>query len=207
MPHRDPPRTHPAQHRLEEQARLMRRATYASVATASGLILLKFAAYAATGSVSLLSTLLDSVLDAAASLVNLLAVRHALLPPDPEHRFGHGKAEPLAGLAQATFIAGSALFLLFEVVSRLLSPRPIENTITGIAVMGVSIVATAALVTYQRHVVRRTGSLAIRSDSQHYVTDLLINVSVVVALVLVAQLGWVVLDPIFGAGIAGYILL
>ena len=105
----------------------MRWATYASVATALVLIAAKVVAYLLTDSVSLLSTLLDSLLDAAASLINLLAVRHALTPADREHRFGHGKAEPLAALGQSTFIAGSAAFLIVQAANRLVSPHPTED--------------------------------------------------------------------------------
>ena len=111
-----------------EAARLMRLATYASVATATVLIAVKLVAWLYTDSVSLLSTLIDSVLDALASIINLVAVRHALMPADREHRFGHGKAEPLAALGQATFISGSALFLVFEASHRLFNPAPIAHT-------------------------------------------------------------------------------
>ena len=187
-------------------APLVRLATYASVVTALVLILAKVVAYLLTDSVSLLSTLLDSLLDVAASLLNLLAVRHALTPADREHRFGHGKAEPLAGLGQATFITGSAIFLLFEAGQRFIDPRPLHNTTVGIAVMVFSIVATVALVVFQRHVIRRTGSVAIRADSLHYVGDVMVNGSVILALVLTAQLGWSSIDAIFGLGIAFYIV-
>src|SRR2546423_2554787 len=105
---------------------MMRRATWAAVATAGLLIVARFAAYVSTDSVSVLSTLLDSVLDAAASMVNLLAVRTALQPPDREHRFGHGKAEPLAGLGPSALIACSALLPLFQAGHRLLKPQPIQ---------------------------------------------------------------------------------
>jgi ferrous-iron efflux pump FieF len=190
----------------ERAARLMRRATYAAVATATLLIVAKFAAYVVTGSVSVLSTLLDSLLDVAASLINLIAVRTALLPADREHRFGHGKAEPLAGLGQSTFIAGSALFLLFEVGSRLIHPQPVENSAVGIAVMVISIVVTLLLVLYQRRVIRETGSMAISADSLHYFSDVLVNGAVIGALLLSSQLGWRFADPLFGGGIAIYIL-
>jgi len=185
---------------------LMRRATYASVATAVVLIVVKLGAFLATDSVSLLSTLLDSALDAAASLVNLLAVRQSLTPPDREHRFGHGKAEPLAALGQSAFIAGSAALLLVEVGSRLVNPQPVHNTGLGIGVMLFSIVLTIALVAYQRHVIRHTGSLAIRADSLHYFGDLLVNGSVIVALLLSVELQSPYIDPLFGAGIAVYIV-
>ncbi len=192
--------------RRAETGRLMRLATYASVATALGLIVLKLIAWIQTGSVSLLSTLIDSILDAIASGINLVAVRHALTPPDREHRFGHGKLEPLAAMAQATFISGSALFLIFEAGHRLFEPEPLSNAALGIWVMGISIVATFALTRFQAHVVRKTGSLAIKADSLHYFGDLLVNGSVIVALLLVSQLGWIWADPVFGLAIACYIL-
>src|SRR5437868_15160516 len=113
----------------------MKRATYASVAVAAVLIAAKVFAWLVTGSVSVLSSLLDSLLDIAASLVNLIAVRHAVTPADREHRFGHGKAEPLAGLGQSAFIAGSAMLLLAEAARRLIWPLPVENAPAGIAVM------------------------------------------------------------------------
>jgi ferrous-iron efflux pump FieF len=189
-----------------EKAQLMRRATYASVATALLLIGAKIIAYMLTDSVSLLSTLLDSLLDAAASLVNLFAIRTALTPADREHRFGHGKAEPLAALGQAAFIAGSALFLVVQAASRLVSPQPLSHTGVGIGVMLLSIGATVLLVAYQRHVIRRTGSLAIRADSLHYASDLAVNASVILALILTSLYGWLWIDPVFGAAIALYIV-
>ncbi len=189
-----------------DAARLMRAATYASVATAAVLVAVKLGAWVVTESVSMLATLVDSLLDVLASLVNMFAVRHALQPADAEHRFGHGKAEALAGLAQAAFISGSAVFLLFEAGNRLLHPKPVLNTAVGIAVMVFAIVATLALVAFQRYVVRKTGSLAISADSLHYVSDVLANGSVILALVLSTTLGWFAADPLFGAGIVVYIL-
>jgi len=190
----------------DEAARLMRLATYASVAVASSLILVKLAAWFYTDSVSLLSTLIDSLLDAVASLINLFAVRHALTPADREHRFGHGKAEPLAALGQTAFIAGSGLFLVFEAGHRLFDPRPVLNSEVGIAVMVIAIAVTFALTRFQAHVVRETGSLAIKADSLHYLGDILVNAAVIVALLLGSQLGWALADPLFGLAIAAYIL-
>lgn len=189
-----------------DNGRLMRLATYASVAVAAVLILAKLVAWLLTGSIAMLSTLIDSVLDIAASIVNLLAVRHALVPADREHRFGHGKAEPLAALGQAAFIAGSALFLIIEAGHRLYEPRTVTHGMLGIAVMIFAIVMTFALTRFQAYVVRRTGSLAIRSDSLHYVGDILVNAAVIISLVLAAELGWRYADPLFGIAIAAYIL-
>ncbi len=186
--------------------RLLRRAGYASVTVAVALIAVKAVAYVLTDSVSLLSSLIDSLLDLAASLVNILAIRHALVPADDEHRFGHGKAEPLAGLGQAAFIAGSAVLLLFEAARRLAAPEPVSNTGVGIAVMVASILATIILVTYQRSVVRRTGSVAISADSLHYQGDLLLNGSVILSLLASRFLAMPWLDPLFALAIGGFIL-
>lgn len=190
-----------------EAARLMRLATYASVSVAGTLIVTKFAAWVVTDSVSLLSTLIDSMLDAAASLVNLFAVRHALQPADDEHRFGHGKAEPLAGLAQAAFIVGSALFLTLQAGERMVTPRFISHAPVGYAVMVFSMVMTIGLVVFQRYVVKRSGSVAIGADQLHYQTDVLINGSVLVSIFLASELGFLYADPLFAIGIAAYIVI
>jgi len=175
--------------------RLLRLATYASFSVALILVAAKAFAWWQSGSLALLSSLLDSGLDALASLLNLLAVRTALTPADREHRFGHGKAEALAGLGQATLIGGSALFLIWEAVQRLRAPTPPEHSGIGIAVMVFSVLLTVALVLFQRHVVRRTGSLAVTADRLHYVSDLLTNLTVIAALVLAARPGFDWVDP------------
>ena len=189
----------------EANHRLIRLAARASVALASLLILAKLAAWLITDSVSLLSALIDSLLDVGASLVNLIAIRHALTPADDEHRFGHGKAEALAGLGQAAFVAGSAAFLLVQAGERLLRPRPLDHPEIGIAVMVFSIVVTVALVVFQKYVMRRTSSVAISADSLHYETDVLANAGVIVSLVLVSRFGWQAADPLVAIAIVIYI--
>lgn len=184
----------------------MRLATYASVATAVSLILAKAWAWWQSDSVSMLATLTDSSLDLLASLVTLFAIYHALQPADKEHRFGHGKAEPLAGLWQALFVSLSALFLLYQAVQRLITPKPItEAVFTSIGVMLFAIVLTGLLLLFQRHVINRTGSTAISADALHYKTDFLINISIIVAIVL-AAVGWHRVDAIMAIAIAFYIL-
>ena len=185
---------------------LMRWATYASVSIASILIVGKFYAWMVSDSVSLLSTLIDSFLDAAASFVNLLAVRHALQPADREHRFGHGKAEALAGLMQSAFITGSAVFLLIEAINRVVDPIAIIETKAGYIVMVFSIVLTLALMTFQRYVIKRSGSLAISADLLHYQTDVLINASVILSLYISSQMKIPLADPIFAIAIVAYIV-
>jgi ferrous-iron efflux pump FieF len=190
----------------DKKAVLMRRATYASVTVAFALISIKFVAYILTGSVALLSSLIDSVLDSLASILNFIAVRHALEPADEEHRFGHGKAEPLAGLGQAAFIMGSSIFLIFEAINRFVNPQQIQNSNIGIGVMLISLFVTILLVIYQRHVVKETGSLAIQADSIHYFSDIALNISVILALLISAYTGWTLADPIAALLIAVYII-
>jgi len=185
--------------------KLMRRATYAAVIVALSLITMKTVAFVLTGSVAMLATLFDSVLDMAASVLNLFAVRAALTPADRDHRFGHGKAEAVAGLGQATIIVLSAVYILWEAGSRLIEPTPVSSSGIGIAVTLVAIAFTLALVTYQTRVVRETNSLAIAADSIHYKGDLLMNLAVIAALGLSAFPGFVWADPVFGILIAGFI--
>ena len=189
-----------------DNAKLMRWATYASVTTAIVLIIAKIIAWFMTDSVSIMATLLDSSLDVLASVINLVAVRHALQPADNEHRFGHGKAEALSGIGQALFIAGSAGFLLLQAIGRIINPQAIITEIeVGVGVMIFSIAATLLLLSFQKYVVSKTGSTAIKADALHYKTDLLVNGSVIIALFLTVY-GWSYLDAIFGICIAIFIL-
>jgi len=187
-----------------DRAGLLKLASVASVLTAGFLIVAKLVAWSMTGSVSLLASLVDSVMDSIASLINLFAIRYSLQPADEQHRFGHGKAEPLAGLTQAAFIAGSAVFLVFHAIDRLRFAHALEQVGVGFGVMVLAIVMTLGLLAIQRYVIRKTDSTAIRADSLHYLTDLLTNVSVLLALYL-STLGWTWADPVFAIAVAIYI--
>jgi len=182
--------------------RLRRLATYASVSVAITLIAAKLIAYFMTDSVAMLSSLLDSTIDLIASLVTVYGVANALRPPDREHRFGHGKAEPLAALAQAAFIVGSSVLLAYEAMDRFYTPREINNEMTGYAVMALAIVLTLFLINFQRYVIRRTGSMAIGADHFHYAGDLAINIAVVIAFAVHQFTGWTWCDPAFALAIA-----
>ncbi len=189
----------------EQAGRLMTWATRAAVAVAVTLVITKGLVWWASGSVAMLGSMADSALDLMASLVTLFSVRVALAPPDEEHRFGHGKAEALAGLFQSAVMTGSAVFLALESASRLLEPT--LPTATGL-VIGVSVLAVVlslALVAFQSYVIRHTRSLAISGDHLHYKGDLLLNASVIVA-ALISGTGFLYADGIFGLLIAGYIL-
>ena len=190
----------------DERARLTARAALASVAAALVLVLLKAWAALETGSVAMLGSLADTGLDLIASLVTLFAVRFAAMPADREHRFGHGKAEALAALAQIVLISISALAIGWRAVGRLIEGERTAAAGTGIAVSVAAILVTLALVAYQRSVIRRTGSVAIRTDNVHYQSDLLLNLSVIAALALDQYLGLAGADPLFGLAIALWLI-
>ncbi len=189
-----------------QDRRLRLWATYASVAVASTLVLIKLAAFLVTGAVSVLSSTIDAATDLLGSLVTLFGVRVAVRPPDSAHRFGHGKAEALSALAQAAFVAGSAAFLVIEGVRRLVTPQAIVDSGIGIVVMLVSMALTLGLVVFQRHCIRRTGSLAIGADNLNYTGDLMMNAAVIAALVLVESTGVTVWDTLFGFLIAAILV-
>jgi ferrous-iron efflux pump FieF len=183
---------------------LLHMATMASVGVALLLIGVKAAVWLLTDSLSVLASLADSVLDAAASLLNLLAVRYSLRVADRDHPFGHGKAEYLAGLGQALFVGGSALFVIYQAALRFSSPRPLAAAGTGIMVMSFAILVTAALVLFQRRVINLTGCAAIKADSLHYSADIFTNLGTILALIL-SWLGWPGFDAWIAVCIALYV--
>jgi ferrous-iron efflux pump FieF len=190
----------------DERSTLTARAAMASIAMAVTLIALKTWAAYETDSTAVLGSLADSGLDLVASLVVLLGVRIAAQPADYEHRFGHGKAEALASLVQVILITISAIFIGFRAVERLLSGARTADAELGIGVSLVAMALTVALITYQRHVVKRTGSLAIGTDRLHYSSDLMLNGSVIVALALDQYAGLTGADAVFGLLIALWLM-
>ncbi|AUG98964.1 cation-efflux pump FieF [Prodigiosinella confusarubida] len=188
-----------------QYARLVTMAAFLATATALLLFGLKVFAWWYTGSVSLLASLVDSLMDIAASFINLLVVRYSLQPADPEHTFGHGKAESLAALAQSMFISGSALFLLLTGMQHLISPQPLYAPELGMWVTVVALISTLLLVAFQRWVIRRTYSQAVRADMLHYQSDVLMNGAILVALAL-SWKGVTWADAAFALGIGVYIL-
>jgi ferrous-iron efflux pump FieF len=189
--------------KIEQAGRLMRHAAVASVSVSLFLVAIKTFAYFASHSVAMLASLADSALDLFTSTLNLVAIRSALTPADAEHRFGHGKAEPLAGLAQGAFISASALFLVIQGINRILAPEPIDHSIEALVVMCIAIACAIGLILYQRKVVSKTGSLAVEADQTHYLGDLATNIGVVLALLLSSVLGWTLADPIIAIAVAG----
>ena len=191
---------------LKQAGRLMRRASLASMSVAMVLVAAKAAAWLITDSVAMLSSLIDSALDLVSSLITFLAIRQALVPADAEHRFGHGKAEALAGVAQAGFIAASAGGLVLTVVDRFLHPRALQAEMTGVGVSVLAVVLTLGLMTFQTYVVRRTRSLAITADRAHYTTDFVTNIAVGLGIVASTRLNEPLIDLAVALGVAIYLV-
>ena len=190
----------------EAEARLKNQAARLSIITAASLILLKTVTGWFTGSISVWASLLDSTMDVFASTINYFAVRAASRPPDREHNYGHGKAESLAGLAQAAVICASGLLLISEAVRRLYTPHETASEWLGVATMLTAAVVSVLLVMRLRKVAGQTESPALAADAVHYASDVYTNGAALVALLVVALTGWRLADPLVSIAISGYIV-
>jgi ferrous-iron efflux pump FieF len=188
------------------EARLKASAARLSVTAAAFLIALKTLTGVLTGSISVWASLLDSTMDIFASAINYYAVRAASAPPDEDHRYGHGKAESLAGLFQSFVICVSGLVLLWEAVRRIITPHQTASEWLGVGTMAVACGVSVALVARLRRVARKTDSPALAADAVHYATDVYTNGAALCALLLVALTGWTLADPLVSLLISGFIL-
>ncbi|MCM2681053.1 cation diffusion facilitator family transporter [Echinimonas agarilytica] len=188
-----------------DYARLVKSASLTAIIVAVILIAIKTVAWLMTGSASLLASLIDSFVDAAASAVNFFALRWATKPADDDHRFGHGKAEALAALLQGGFIAGSALLLAMHGIDRLLHPTIVQHLALGMGSMAIATLVTIGLVIYQSWVIKQTDSTAIRADRLHYQSDVMMNLAILCSLAL-TWYGWHAADGIFALAIAAYMM-
>ena len=186
--------------------KLKKLATYASVSASVFLTLLKLFASLYTGSLAILSSLVDSVSDIFASLITFFAIRISVRPASMQHRYGYGKAEAISSLLQSAFVAGSALFVVYEGVNRMLNPYKITDIGWGLAVICISFFVTLVLVIFQQYVVRKTESLAVSADRLHYLIDLTTNLAIIISLVLVKFFDFEWFDTIAAIFVAGYLL-
>ncbi len=191
--------------RSQVRAMLTKSAAAASISAALLLLVIKIWAAWRTGSTAMLGSLADTTLDLVASLATLLGVWIAAQPADDKHRFGHGKAEAIAAMFQIVLIVISALGIAARAIERMMTGGEVQAAGEGIGVSLVAIVVTFALLAWQRHVIRRTGSLAIKTDNVHYQSDLFLNLAVIVALVLETYVGFAGADAVFGLGIAAWL--
>ena len=189
-----------------QYAYLVKLAAFAATTTALILVLLKLYAWFVTDASAMLASATDSILDLFASIMNVVILRFALAPADKEHKFGHGKAESLAGLVQAAFVLGSALLLVFNGVDRIINPQQVVRTEVGIGVSVIAIAMTLMLVMLQKYVISRTRSVAISADALHYQSDLLLNLGVLAALFL-SQGYWLQADGVFTVAVGIFLLV
>ncbi len=186
--------------------RLKKAAALSSVSLSVCLSLMKTFAALYTGSLAVLSSLIDSLADILASFITLIAVRFSSRPASFSHRYGFGKAEALSSLVQSAFIAGSGIFVMYDGISRMLTPRPVEKTGAGLAIMLISLVLTIALILFQRYVAKKTNSLAILADSAHYTVDVITNIAIIFTLLAVKFFGWEWFDTLAAFCISLYLL-
>lgn len=191
----------------EQSNRLKKAAAGASVCLAIALSLIKTLGVFYTGSLSVLSSMIDSFADLFASSITFIAVRYSSQPADCEHRYGHGKAEALSALIQSAFIAGSGLFVMYDGISRFITPRPLLAPDMGILIMVISLVLTIGLIIFQKYVAARTHSRAIRADSAHYTVDVITNLSIILTLVIVKLFGIDWFDTVTAFLISAYLLI
>lgn len=190
----------------EDLNRLKRLAATLSVSLAVALCFLKIFGSIYTGSLAILSSLIDSLADVFASSLSFVAIKFSTRPASLEHRYGYGRAESISALAQAAFIAGSGLFVMYDGITRIINPAPLEQTDFGIMVMAISLLATLALIAFQKYVTKKTASPAIKADSAHYTVDVLTNLSIIVSLLVVKFLGINWFDILTAFVISAYLI-
>lgn len=189
---------------IEHNPRYALIASVFAVGTVSALIIIKVIAYWLSGSTAMLSTLADSVVDGAVSIMMLLAVSYSLKPADEKHRHGHGKIEGIAALFQGAFMAAAGLFIVFEAAHRFLKPEDVQNQAFAIVVTVTSIALTFILISVQKYCLKKAPSLAIEADCSHYKTDIFLNLAVITALLADYKGAPVWFDPLIALGAAGY---
>ncbi len=186
--------------------RLEKKATMASSSVAALLVFLKLAVGILSGSIAILASAIDSLLDLIVSLFNYFALHNAEKNPDEKFHFGRSKLEPLAAVIEGTIISLSALFILYEAISKILHPITTRHISEGIMIMIASFVITALLVLFLNYVAEKTKNMVIKADALHYKTDLFSNGAVLLALLIIHYTGQELIDPILGIGIAIYMI-
>ena len=186
--------------------RLEKNATLVSTSVASLLVIMKMSIGILSGSIAVLASAIDSLLDLIVSLFNYFALHNAEKDPDDNFNYGRSKIEPLAAVVEGVVISLSALFILYEALLKIAHPREMEYMSESIVVMLLSIIITSLLVMFLNSVAKKTGNMVIRADALHYKTDIFSNGSVLLALGLVSFTGEELIDPILGVGIGIYMI-
>lgn len=191
----------------DEINRLKKIAAIASMSVAGSLTILKTFGALYTGSLSVLSSMIDSLADIFASSITFVAVRFSSRPASYEFRYGYGKAESLSALVQSAFVAGSGIFVMYDGINRFINPKPLAQTSIGIWVMIISLIITLGLIIFQKNVAKRTNSQAINADSEHYTVDVITNASIILTLIVVQYLHISWFDTMTAFVISTYLLI
>ncbi len=185
---------------------LQKKATMVASATATLLIVLKLFVGILSGSVAVLASAIDSVLDLIVSAFNYFAISKSEQPANHKFNYGKGKIEALAGVIEGTIITISGLFILYEAIRKSISKQEITHLDVSIMVMLASLVITLLLLLFLNYVAKKTGSMVVKSDALHYKTDVLSNGAVLASLIIFHITNWHLVDTIMGIVIALYII-
>lgn len=185
--------------------KIEQKATIIATTTAFLLASIKLVVGFLSGSIAILSSAIDSLLDMGISIFNFVAVKNAWKDPDDQFNYGRGKIEALAAFLEWIIITLAGVFIAYESVSKLIYNKSVNETGIGIIVMIFSVIITGGLVSYLDSVAKKTKNIVIASDSLHYKTDLLSNLAILVGLIIISWTGWHFIDAIIGLGIAIYI--
>lgn len=170
------------------------------------LIILKTYGFNQTNSVSIFASLLDSIMDVTISIINMVAIIYAAKPADEDHKFGHNAIEDIVGIIQATFIATSALLIIYKAIFNIQTTQHIQNNINGIIIMSISTIALLGVIIYQRFVISKTNSTIVKSDNLHYTSDILTNITIIISLIITTHPNLKLVDPILALLISSYII-
>lgn len=178
---------------LEDNSYLKKTASLFSILVSAILFIIKLIAVIYSGSLAVLSSLIDSASDIFASFITFWAIKYSNKPLNKKHRYGYGKAESASALIQSAFIAGSGAFVLYDGFERFINPIPLKQTVLGLQLMILSLIITIILICYQKYVIIKTKSIAIIADSLHYKVDLLTNMLIIISLFLLDyyHLAWI----------------
>lgn len=185
---------------------LQKKATVVATATGASLAIVKFAIGLMSGSVALLASAIDSLLDMLISLFNFFAIKKSEENPNDEFQYGKGKIQAIAGVIEGSVITTSGLYIIYQAIDKVIHKSTTTLLTPSILVMIFSIIVTFSLVQYLNFVAKKTNSLVIKSDALHYKTDLWSNGVILLALVLVYFTKLDIIDALFGCAIGIYII-
>lgn len=186
--------------------RLKKLAIIAASATSVLLAVIKFIAGLASGSISVLSSAIDSMLDCLISVLNFFALKKSSDAPNAKFNYGFGKVEALSSLFEGTFIIGVGVFIFYESMLKIIHGNDDVSVDIGLYIMLASMVITGILISFLNYVAKLTNNLIIRTDALHYKSDLYTNAAIVLALVIIKFTGFTLIDPLLGIAASTYII-